>query len=352
MLAKVPRLAKTFARSGRVRLRQLEARIRPGTVILTYHRVGPMSLSCWPMAVSEERFKEQMEFVATTWNTLSLSAVAEDIRAGRPAPKAVVVTFDDGYQDNFTLARPILGSHGVPATFFVVAGAVGSRDEFWWDDLDRILLSPGRLPRTLRLDIEGRALQWDLGDASVYSAGDVERHRTWLVNAPPPTTRHALYQALWAHLRVLPEERAQSIMEAMRRWAGTAREARPGNLPMNEDELLQLSRDDLVNIGSHSLTHNYIPGLDYTDQLREAQRSRELLSELTSTAVSSFSYPFGGHSPASSRAVGAAGFSVACTTALGVLRRGADPLALPRVTVGDWDADALRRHLSPFLSVR
>ena len=73
------------------------------------------------------------------------------------------MTFDDGYLDNLTNAKPILEEHDVPATIFVCSGAVGRRQEFWWDQLERALLrSPKKLPERLELDIDGKRMTWRL----------------------------------------------------------------------------------------------------------------------------------------------------------------------------------------------
>jgi peptidoglycan/xylan/chitin deacetylase (PgdA/CDA1 family) len=74
----------------------------------------------------------------------------------------VVITFDDGYLDNIENALPILHEAGLPATFYIATGYVGSDREFWWDDLERLTLGAANLPKVLRLRINGRMREWDV----------------------------------------------------------------------------------------------------------------------------------------------------------------------------------------------
>src|SRR5688572_28754639 len=82
--------------------------------------------------------------------------------------RAVAVTVDDGYVDNLAEAQPLLARREVLATVFVATDLVGRASEFWWDELERLLLQPGVLPSELMLVIGGASHRWSLGDASAY----------------------------------------------------------------------------------------------------------------------------------------------------------------------------------------
>jgi peptidoglycan/xylan/chitin deacetylase (PgdA/CDA1 family) len=90
-------------------------------VILFYHSVGSAS----PLAESVQAFRTQMRYVARWFRVVRVSeflrATADD-----PQQNLAAVTFDDGFADNATVARPILEEVGVPGTFFVVTGALGA----------------------------------------------------------------------------------------------------------------------------------------------------------------------------------------------------------------------------------
>ena len=79
---------------------------------------------------------------------------------------AVALTFDDGYFDNLEFAAPVLKKYDIPATIYVASGQVGNPNEFWWDELEAILLSKRRLPDRCSLALGGKELSWTIGPSS------------------------------------------------------------------------------------------------------------------------------------------------------------------------------------------
>jgi len=102
--------------------------------VLMYHRIsGIDATNVYDRNVvssSPEEFEKQMRYLAKNHNVISFA----DLGAKLP-PKAVIVTFDDGYIDNYQHAFPILKKYGIPATIFITTGFVGSSKLPWWDTL-------------------------------------------------------------------------------------------------------------------------------------------------------------------------------------------------------------------------
>src|SRR3954470_15948888 len=111
------------------------SRRRPPALILLYHRVATPTRDPQLLSVSPERFAEHLEVVRRCAEPVALAGIL----AQGEGPRAAI-TFDDGYADNLHEAAPLLAAAGVPATVFVVSGQVGTTDEFWWDELERVLL--------------------------------------------------------------------------------------------------------------------------------------------------------------------------------------------------------------------
>lgn len=95
--------------------------------IIYYHRIDDEEhRSC----VSVKAFTDQMAFLRReAWTILTLKEVAQHLTSGRPFPeRAIAVTFDDGFQDNYTAALPILQKENIPATVFLTTDFIGKQE--------------------------------------------------------------------------------------------------------------------------------------------------------------------------------------------------------------------------------
>jgi len=110
-------------------------------VILTYHSI---SQGDSPLKTSPELFAEQMEWLRDNARVVSLSEIVAALASRRPLPeRAVVLTFDDGFQDFYVSAAPLLHRWGLPATVFLATGYCG-RTNAWpgqpdWVDQEPLL---------------------------------------------------------------------------------------------------------------------------------------------------------------------------------------------------------------------
>lgn len=100
--------------------------------ILTYHRVNDDRDPFFP-ATSVETFSRQMEYLASHYQVYSLEEIVQRLKARDVPEKALVVTFDDGYRDNYTNAFPILKRFSIPATVFLATDSIGTGKVLWHD---------------------------------------------------------------------------------------------------------------------------------------------------------------------------------------------------------------------------
>lgn len=286
-------------------------------LILLYHRITTLARDPQLLTVSPGHFDEHLRVVRESFNPVSLSRLAADLRAGTVDDRAVAITFDDGYVDNLDEAAPALQRAGMPATVFVATGTIGTRREFFWDELDRILL-------------EGTRSDWNI------------------LAAQCPTPRHRAYRDLCATLQsATVADRARSL-DGLRSSSSISPDARLTHRTMTQVELRQLAGVDGIEIGAHTVDHPRLASETPAEQASQIEGSRAQLEEWLGGAVRAFSYPFGTHdayTPDTVRLVREAGFDCACSNFPRRVGAGTDPFRLPRFVVRDWPADEFKRQL-------
>jgi len=309
---------------------------KPKPLILMYHRIADEPLDRWSIAVSPTHFEEHLRVLRGTRYPLLLTDFVRHLTAGTLPANAVALTFDDGYVDNLVAAKPRLAGADVPATVFLATGYVDRPDEFWWDDLARLILA-GTGPQVLELAIDGKAMSFDLGpEAPVHPGG---------TTAEASLARRRALTAIWQTLRRLNYEARESIMTELRSKF-TVRDNRVNRgRAMTREEVRSLAADGLVAIGAHTVTHPMLSTLGADACRREIADSKDACGAIIGTPVTSFAYPYGDFDEKAREAVQLAGFSIACSVLHGPAVATSDLFALPRIHVDDWNGDEFESAL-------
>jgi peptidoglycan/xylan/chitin deacetylase (PgdA/CDA1 family) len=273
----------------------------PGdAVVLMYHRVVELELDRWRLAVAPSRFSEHLEVIAERFRPGSLRELSTALEAGALSRRSVALTFDDGYRDNLEAAKPRLEQHGVPATFFIASGYLGSERGFWWDELEQL---------------HGRS---DLPEAQDYPAA-------------------------WSRLRELPHQ--DRVTELDRLWEQAGLEPERNAPILTPAELNVLDTGDLIEVGAHTVTHPRLPGLSREAQLTEIGAGKEQLEQVLGRPVESFAYPFGEYDGTSVECVRAARLRYACAAGERSVTKRSALLEIPRVLAPDVSGEELEKIL-------
>lgn len=299
--------------------------MRRGLTVLTYHRILPASrCEAYPfrsLAVSEEMFRQQAAELARRATVLTLREAADAVAHGRASPKPLVaITFDDGYADNHALAAPILAECGLRATFFVVAGLIGTDGELWYDVAARRWAAAGDTDLVRALDATTLPWPWPGGKRPTF-----EQWMLWLK-------------------RLAPEQRT-AVIQGLRD-PGPRPEHRALDRLMTIDELRHLSAAG-HEIGSHTMTHPLLPQLNDKALRQELQDSRAQLESWIQAPVHGFCYPNGDHDDRVVDATAAAGYRHACTNLRGLNRSDTPALRLRRVDMNPSRSAGLSGRYEP-----
>jgi len=257
----------------------------------------------------------------------------------------VAVTFDDGYADNLHAALPILNRNDIPATFFLTSGMLGVAREFWWDELERLLLRPRSLPRALQLTADGATRSFEAGRA----AEPFESSQRRIESSPPweaaSDTRLGFFYTVWQWLGTLVEESPRTALEQIRKQLEEAEVARDNHRSLNPDKKIRLGCAPQVDIGAHSVTHSMLSTQSPDVQRWEMRQSKQDLQTLIGRPVVGFAYPHGDYGPETVDLARESGFDFACTTEGGCVARNTRPLALPRLSAADCSGAELVHFL-------
>jgi peptidoglycan/xylan/chitin deacetylase (PgdA/CDA1 family) len=298
-------LGVRVTRRARLAGRRVRADLRGFGTILMYHRVADEPHDPWQLCVTPPTFADQMQALVESGRpVVPLRAIAEHTAP----PRAVAITFDDGYVDNLRVAAPVLARLGLPATVFVTSGTLDSGKPMWWDTLVDLVLRPAVLPPALRVEVAGRS----------FEIGTADRTRA--------------LDDLWAVLLAATEDDRRAALAALTDQVGPP-PVHDGRRMLTTAELVELAAIDGVEIGCHTTWHTSLVRVSPRERDRELRESKAALEDIVARPVDLLAYP-NGHTDADvAAAARRAGFRAAVTTVGGHVGAGADPLLLPRVAV-------------------
>ncbi len=331
------------------KIRQLQKSRSPQAIILMYHRIIEYDRDIWGLAVTPANFAEQLQVLQKSFTVMTLSDLALAQAQGETPDRAVVITFDDGYIDNLVNAKPILTKYNMPATIFITTGYIGKQQEFWWDDLERLLLTPGRLPATLTLKLDEKLHTWDLSNCLDYILADYQGDRTRRAWEGEPGSRLAIYQAIWEFLQPLPNEQQQDLLQQIIEQVSGKKDYRPANRPMTATELLELTDNGLIEIGAHTINHPALSAHSQEVQTTEINTSKKTLEAILNRSVNNFAYPFGDYNQITAQVVKNTGFACACSTVMETVWRKSPQWELPRFAVENWNGGEFAQQLETWL---
>jgi peptidoglycan/xylan/chitin deacetylase (PgdA/CDA1 family) len=295
--------------------RWLRSRFTTAGLILGYHRVSDVTDDFYSICVRPEHFAEQMAVLRREANPISLDEMIEGLKIGSLPPRAVAVTFDDGYADNLYQAKPVLEEHEIPATLFVASGYLGRR--FWWDELAYLLRDSETLPQEISVEAAGKTFQWRLPDADKESG-------------------HLLLEETYRDMLGFTAEQQEQALQQLRQLIVPAhKQSNCNGRALTPDELQDFSSNGLVTIGSHSVSHPLLASLSRESQRQEIEWSKRDLEALLGKSVNSFSYPNGSYDKTTRSLVQDAGYAYACASHNDVSSVKTDRFNLPRFWIPD-----------------
>jgi peptidoglycan/xylan/chitin deacetylase (PgdA/CDA1 family) len=283
-----------------------------GVLILNYHRIGDPTghdgdPAMWSATV--EALDSQLAVLGHHADVIGPGDLEDAVRG---KGRAVMLTFDDGYRDNYELAYPLLRAHGMTATFFLTTGYLDQPRAPWWDQL------------------------------------------AWMVRhgERPPADAQAVIHRLTSRYKALPQQETAAFLERVA--ADTGAGLPPADLGRDDWMTWDMARSMSaggMTLGGHTVEHPVLARLSTEEQEAEIRRCSRRFREELGTPMRWFAYPVGSRdafTPDTARILREYGTRVAFSFYGGHQPAGRwNPMDVPRVHVGpSCDAPMLRAMLS------
>jgi peptidoglycan/xylan/chitin deacetylase (PgdA/CDA1 family) len=247
---------------------------RDSLLVVNYHRIGNPDDDLFDPGIfsaTAEEFSAQIDHLKRYLSPVTLEealAFASGACENGTRRCRVLITLDDGYLDNYSIAYPILRSHGLQGVFFLTTGLVGSSKLPWWDTIAYLVKTARkrvfilRYPAALAVDIDRNGVRESLRDIlKLYKTSE---------NADPERFISELAEEAQGH----------ELPETQRRF-------------LNWDEAREMIRGGMA-IGSHTRGHHVLSQLKPQTQFEELLSSRTILKEQLGVDPYVVAYPVGG----------------------------------------------------------
>ena len=277
-------------------------------LVIGYHRVvadfaasDPSSIS--PMLISKQTFERQLDWLGQRYRFVTLDELATTLEhPGSTGRRVAAVTFDDGYEDVYQHAMPVLLRKNIPFAVFVVTDLVGTRRLQIHDELYLLLSELLCQPQLTR-----QSLLQEVANESLAPDDAARRLASGLSGMPDA------FAGTRFVLECVNQEAIRGLLRSLRSRLGLD-EARTRDLHSLDWDMLREMSARGVTIGSHTRSHPLLTNEATGTVHREVAESRRELEQRLRTEVRHFAYPDGRFDDQVVRVVSAAGYRTACTT--------------------------------------
>ena len=288
--------------------------------ITMYHRVlsergDPQLFSPnFHLGVDVRQFEAQIQHLAENYHCAKLTDIAD-----QPSDQfRVAVTFDDGHEDNMSLALPILERYQVPATIFISTSLMENPGVVWWYQLEKVTALSSQVV--------------------LKGFSNIEKWTT-----KTSEQKQKCFNDLTDLLKVLPAQEQQKLLLRLLESNGFGSPSQHVH-PLNWDQVRELAKNPLITIGAHTQNHPVLRTVPDGLLYEEITQSKFILEDRLDQPITTFAYPFGELAHASRREyqfVKNSGFDLAVTTRFGhvyeSMLESNQRWSLPRVPIDPFD---------------
>lgn len=246
--------------------------LSPGVYVFNYHRIGDSSKTAFDPNVfscDEQHFEAHLKLIGSRFRVIDASALLDLVVSEEKVTEPIaMITFDDGYEDNYSKAFPILAAHGMTAIFFLPTNFIGKENVPWWDAIAWLVRNTNE--RILRL----RGLDEPITIVTVNIAHSIRQVLRWFKDYASATSAEKLDELEAACKCKLDTDVASTLF-------------------MSWDQAREMQKAGM-DIGSHTQSHQILSDMGLDQQREELMKSKRILESELGAEVSVLAYPVGG----------------------------------------------------------
>ncbi len=298
--------------------------------VLLYHRVTDIDTDPQMLCVTPFNFDRQLKLLSEKYKVLTVDEFHLYLKNNKKFPRnSILITFDDGYADNYIEALPILEKYNLQALFYIATGTLNTANEFWWDAVERIVLLSESFP-----------------DREYMLLGN----KKYLIQNLNDSLKLELYNSILANLRIMKSDARDKIIRELAIIFNSTKQ-RASHRALTFDELKKMNQSKSAVIGAHTNLHPSLASLSYDEQMEEINLSKRLLEKILESNIIHFSYPFGTAKDYNSNTlsiVNKLGFELAAANYPSLVDKHTHPFQFPRFLVRNWDIITFEYNLKVF----
>lgn len=296
---------------------------RNSVKILVYHGIIsgnlPAGLNCEGLHLNLESFERQVTYLKKRYHVLDINKFVEYLKEGKHFPRySVVLTFDDGYKNNYENLKDVIRKHKIPLSIFLATDYIGTPELLWLDRLEMAFFNTRRKSIFSSRSIGIGSMQW---------RDEREKMRKFTI--------------LKNYLKKLSFERLKDVLKGLFSELASDEGTDPDKMDgaaytrlLNWDDVKELTQYG-VRFGSHTCRHEILTALSDSQVKDTLEKSFSVIREHSGDGGIPFAYPNGNFNDDIKKVVARAGYNCALTTVHGFNSRTSDLYALKRNEIGN-----------------
>lgn len=306
-----------------------------------YHYTRDLAHSRYPniKGLDISMFRRQIEFMKHNFSIVTMEQVMDAVENGSELPeKALLLTFDDGYIDNYTFAFPVLEELGIQGSFFIPGKTFATHQLL---DVNKIhyILASANICELLE-DVKKEMERYRGGMEFDYAPTDELFHEYAVANRFD--TKETVFVKRMLQT-VLPEKLRNMISSNLfEKYVGVTEEQLAYELYMTRDQIRTMKRHGMF-IGIHGYDHYWLGNLEPEKMRRDISQALDVLDEFIDRKHWVMNYPYGSYNRNVLEYISGQGACIGLTTNVRIAEVGKDPaLELPRLDCNDFPPKSSR----------